>query len=168
MRLANAGKLIGGLGGEEARWKVTVTTLSAAVVNVPGDVAVSAGTVSYLGPFTSDYRAKIVDGWKGKLEELGVPFTEGCDIEQVLADPVKLRQWQLCALPTDSLSTQNGIMMDTTRRWPLLMDPQGQANTYIKRLGRDKEMCINGLDIVKLSEKNFLRGLENGVRFGKW
>ena len=96
-------------------------------------MAVSAGTVSYLGPFTSDYRSRVVEGWKGKLAELGVPNTDGCDIEQTLADPVKLRQWQLCALPTDSLSSQNGIMMDTTRRWPLLVDPQGQANTYIKR-----------------------------------
>jgi dynein heavy chain len=39
VRLANAGKLIGGLGGEEARWKVTVETLTAAVKNVPGDVS---------------------------------------------------------------------------------------------------------------------------------
>ena len=35
-------------------------------------------------------------------------------------------------------------------------------------MGKDKDMCVNGLDIVKLSEKNFLRGLENGVRFGRW
>ena len=167
-RLSNAGKLIGGLGGEEARWKETVATLNAALVNVPGDVAVSAGSVSYLGPFTAEFRGRIIGGWRATLAELGIPATEGCDITQTLVDPVKLRQWQLCALPTDPLSTQNGIMMDTSRRWPLILDPQGQANTYIKRMGRDKQMCLNGLDVVKLSEKNFLRSLENGVRFGKW
>jgi len=46
------------------------------------------------------------------------------------------------------------------RRWPLIIDPQGQANTYIKRMGKDKELAVNGLDVVKLSEKNFLRALE--------
>jgi dynein heavy chain, axonemal len=99
---------------------------------VPGDVAVSAGTVSYLAPFTSDYRNRITEAWRNRLKELKIKFTEGCDIEQTLADPIKLRKWQLCSLPTDSLSTQNGIIMDTARRWPLVLDPQGQANTYVK------------------------------------
>ena len=40
MRLANAEKLIGGLGGEESRWRLTVAGLNEALVNVPGDVAV--------------------------------------------------------------------------------------------------------------------------------
>jgi dynein heavy chain, axonemal len=130
-RLANATKLIGGLGGEEARWKDTVGHLNSALVCVPGDVAVSAGTVSYLAPFTSDYRNRITEAWRNRLKELKIKFTEGCDIEQTLADPIKLRKWQLCSLPTDSLSTQNGIIMDTARRWPLVLDPQGQANTYV-------------------------------------
>ena len=34
-------------------------------------------------------------------------------------------------------------------------------------MGRDTNFCANGLDIIKLSDKNFLRTLENGVRFGK-
>jgi len=79
-----------------------------------------------------------------------------------------VRSWQLVGLPSDSLSTQNAIMMDTARRWPLLIDPQGQANRYIKMMGKDKEFALNGLDLCKLSDKNFLRTLENGVRFGRW
>ena len=41
-RLSNAGKLLGGLGGEEARWKMTVEALGETLRNVPGDVMVSA------------------------------------------------------------------------------------------------------------------------------
>jgi dynein heavy chain len=48
------------------------------------------------------------------------------------------------------------------------MDPQGQANNFIKRMGRDPAFSQQGLDTTKLSDKNFLRCLENGVRFGKW
>jgi len=142
--------------------------LNAALINVPGDVAVSAGSVSYLGPFTADFRNRITGSWRESMKKLGMPHTDGCDIIQTLANPIKLNKWQLAALPTDGLSTQNGILMDVARRWSLIIDPQGQANTYIKRMGKDKEMAVNGLDIVKLTEKNFLRGLENGVRFGKW
>ena len=168
VRLSNAGKLIGGLGGEEARWKETVANLNVALRCVPGDVAVSAGSVSYLGPFTAEFRTSITDGWIKRLHELKIPNTDGCDIVQTLADPVKLRKWQLCGLPTDPLSTQNGIMIDSSRRWPLVIDPQGQCNSYVRRMGKNKDMSANGLDVVKLSEKNFLRSLENGVRFGKW
>jgi len=83
----------------------------------------------------------------------------------VLGDDVKIQQWVVCALPNDSLSIENGIIIDRSRRWPLMIDPQRQANKYIKNMGKDTE---TGIDICKLSEKNFLRTLELGIQFGKW
>jgi dynein heavy chain len=168
VQLSNADKLIGGLGGEEVRWTETVKHLNVAIKNVVGDILVSAGTVSYLGPFTSDFRTEIVQMWRDKMYEDGTPHTNGCDIVQTLAVPTQLRSWQLSGLPTDELSTQNGIVMDKARRWPLFIDPQSQANKYIKNLGKNKDLCMNGMDVIKLTEKNYLRGLINGVRFGKW
>lgn len=40
--------------------------------------------------------------------------------------------------------------------------PQGQANRWIKSLERD-----NALEVAKPSSKDFLRTLENGIRFGR-
>lgn len=45
---------------------------------------------------------------------------------------------------------------------------QGQANRYIKNMGKDPSFSLNGIDAIKLTDKNFLRTLENGIRFGKW
>lgn len=168
MQLTNADKLIGGLGGEEARWKETVSQLKLAYVNLLGDVIVSAGTISYLGPFTADFRHQLVASWQQALAEYAIPHSEGCNMESTLADAVKLRSWRLCYLPSDSHSTQNGIIMDNGRRWPLLIDPQGQANRYIRSMSKDPAFAENGMDVVKLSDKNFLRTLENGVQFGRW
>ena len=165
-RLSNADKLIGGLGGEQTRWAATVEHLSEALENCVGDVLVSAGTVSYLGPFTSEFRKDVVDGWQATLGELGIKASPGCDLVQTLVEPVKLRMWQMYGLPTDNLSTQNGIMLDRARRWSLFIDPQGQANRFLRTMAKDKEMCKNGFDVTKLSDKNFLRTLENAVRFG--
>ena len=168
VQLSNADKLIGGLGGEATRWAETVEVLKGLYTNILGDVIVSAGTISYLGPFTADFRHELVTGWQEHLAELGIPHTQGCNVEQTLLDPVKVRSWQLCSLPSDSLSTQNAIIMDNGRRWPLLIDPQGQANRYIRSMAKDPSFAPNGMDVVKLSDKNFLRTLENGVQFGRW
>ena len=62
-----------------------------------------------------------------------------------------------------SRDAATGSSDDRSSRWPLLIDPQGQANRFIRQLGKDKN-----LDVVKLTEKNFLRSLENGVQLGRW
>jgi dynein heavy chain len=168
VQLSNADKLIGGLGGEKVRWGETVSSLNIAATNVLGDIILSSGTISYLGAFTGDFRNKLVAQWALTLAEVGIPSSEGANIEMTLANPVLLRSWQLCLLPSDSLSSQNALIMDNGRRWPLLIDPQGQANRYIKSMSKDKTFAVNGMDTVKLSDKNFLRTLENGVQFGRW
>ena len=43
-----------------------------------------------------------------------------------------------------------------------MIDPQGQANKWVRNTEKE-----TGLDIIKLSQKDFLRTLENGVRFGR-
>lgn len=168
IQLSNADKLVGGLGGEEKRWSETVESLGEAYTNILGDVIISAATISYLGPFTADFRNNMVASWQSDLLSFGIPHTKGCNLESTLANPVKVRSWQLCSLPSDSLSTQNAIIMDNGRRWPLLIDPQGQGNLYIRSMAKDVSFATNGMDIVKLSDKNFLRTLENGVQFGRW
>lgn len=56
-----------------------------------GDVLVSAGMITYSGPFTPDFRQKLVKDWHTKLLELGVPHSQGCDVRLTLADPVQVR-----------------------------------------------------------------------------
>ena len=49
-----------------------------------------------------------------------------------------------------------------TTRWPLLIDPQGQANKWIRNMEKD-----NSLQVVKQSDPDFIRTLENCVQFGQ-
>ncbi|KAG5177491.1 dynein heavy chain and region D6 of dynein motor-domain-containing protein [Tribonema minus] len=167
-QLSNAGRLLGGLGGEGARWTETVAGLEGALERLAGDVLVAAGAVSYLGPFTSAFRARLTATWVEGLRARGVPHTKGTVMERTLSDPMRLSRWRAAGLPADALSTQNGIMMDTARRWPLMVDPQGQANRFVRAMGRDTSLCLNGMDVVKLTDKKFLQILESAVRFGRW
>lgn len=65
-------------------------------------------------------------------------------------------------LPADDFSTENGLFSTLGRRWPLMIDPQSQANRWIKNVHRD-----NKLQVIKLSQPDFLRTLENAIRFGQ-
>ena len=73
-------------------------------------------------------------GWVLKCDELGVPHNEHCHLTDTLSDPVKIRSWQIAGLPKDNLSVENGIIVQYSRRWPMFIDPQGQANHWVKNL----------------------------------
>ncbi|KAK7907430.1 hypothetical protein WMY93_016042 [Mugilogobius chulae] len=161
-RRVRADKLTGGLADEKVRWKETVQNLDYMVNNVTGDVLLSAGYVAYLGPFTGEYRAAMAEEWLHCFKQLNVPHTREPNLINTLGDPVKIRSWQIAGLPKDNLSAENGVIAQNSLRWALFIDPQGQANKWIKNMERE-----NGLEVVKLSDNDFLRSLENAIRFGK-
>lgn len=74
--------------------------------------------------------------WVGKLDMYKVPRTESPDLISTMSDPVKIRSWQIAGLPKDNLSVENGVIVQFSRRWSLFIDPQGQANKWIKNLVR--------------------------------
>jgi len=84
----------------------------------------------------------------------------------VLGKDMIIRSWAVAGLPSDNLSIENGIIMFGSRRWPLMIDPQTQANKFIKKMGQNTD-DVN-LDVFKLSEGNLIRSLELAIQFGKW
>jgi len=167
VKLERAEKLIGGLGGEKVRWSQSVVTLNKQLDNVTGDVVVSSGAIAYVGAFTSNYRNELYKEWREKMKNISLLHTDECDVVTTCGKQVKIRNWNICGLPTDTLSIENGIILDVAERWPLMIDPQNQASRFIKKLA--EQHAINGFDCVKLTDgKTFTRALENGIRFGKW
>uniref|UniRef100_A0A7S0EN91 Uncharacterized protein n=1 Tax=Hanusia phi TaxID=3032 RepID=A0A7S0EN91_9CRYP len=162
VKLGRAEKLIGGLGGEKLRWVATVEQLSKDFACIVGDVLVGAGTVAYLGAFTGDYRGSMVQEWNELLIQNSIQHTENCTIHTSLSDPVSIRAWQIAGLPSDPLSTENALIMQKARRWPLMIDPETQANSWVKNMEK-----VNNVEVVKLTSSNYLRSLENGIRFGR-
>ena len=79
----------------------------------------------------------------------------------ILGNPVSILEWQINGLPTDSVSTDNAIMVERSKRWPLLIDPQQQANRWIRNIESKK-----GLSIIKASDIKLARALESSMRLG--
>ncbi|KAL3266451.1 hypothetical protein HHI36_010623 [Cryptolaemus montrouzieri] len=161
-RMNRAVRLLTGLGDERLRWIGTIDNIEAGIINVTGDILVSAGAIAYLTPFTDKYRRGLLSEWLEIVQEKNIPHSENFDTVLTLGEPVTIRSWQLNGLPRDYLSTENAVLVSCSKRWPLFIDPQGQANKWIKNMEKN-----SGLSICKLSDKNLIRTLESAVRFGK-
>ncbi|XP_033102995.1 dynein heavy chain 12, axonemal-like isoform X1 [Anneissia japonica] len=160
-KLERAEKLIGGLGGEKDRWTVAAATLQHTYDNIMGDVLISSGVIAYLGAFTSAFRVQCTNDWTKICQDKKIPCSDQFSLSQTLGDPVKIRAWNINGLPTDSFSIDNGVIVDNARRWPLMIDPQGQANKWVKNSERD-----NKLSVIKLTDGDYMRTLENCIQFG--
>ena len=59
-----------------------------------------------------------------QVKALHIPASENFDFALFLADPKNVRDWNIQGLPSDSFSTENGVMVTRGTRWPLMIDPQ--------------------------------------------
>uniref|UniRef100_A0A669QMH2 Dynein axonemal heavy chain 1 n=1 Tax=Phasianus colchicus TaxID=9054 RepID=A0A669QMH2_PHACC len=150
-RLGRAATLINSLADEKVRWQDTVENLDYKINNIAGDVLLAAGFVAYLGPFTVSMQCSL--GSVGCSEPTLI---------STLGDPVEIRSWQIAGLPNDTLSVENGVITRFSQRWTHYIDPQRQANKWIKNLEK-----VNGLEVAKLNDRDFLCSLENAITYGK-
>uniref|UniRef100_A0A803SX01 Dynein axonemal heavy chain 6 n=1 Tax=Anolis carolinensis TaxID=28377 RepID=A0A803SX01_ANOCA len=160
-RLTRAGRLTAALGDEQVRWEESILNFEAEIPNVIGNVFIASACVAYYGAFTAHYRQLLIDCWIKQCKDLEIPISSEFSLINILGDPFEIRQWNTDGLPRDYVSTENGILVTRGRRWPLMIDPQDQANRWI----RNKE-TRNGLKIIKLTDTGFLRTLENSIRLG--
>ena len=84
------------------------------------------------GPFDQGVRTQLTTQWMSVLSAAGIttsppPFR----MASVIGDPLQLRTWQLAGLPSDGLCEDNALIVHTSQRWPLMIDPQKQAYKWV-------------------------------------
>ena len=132
--MQQATDLIGGLAGERKRWTEDSAKFDATKTALVGDVAVGCAFVSYCGPFNQEFRDYIVEKkLTADLRKKDVPCSPSLDVISLLVDVSETSDWALAGLPGDPLSIQNGIVVTRSSRYPLLIDPQGQAIKWIRQ-----------------------------------
>jgi dynein heavy chain, axonemal len=160
-KLIRATKLISGLGGQKTLWLSISEKMKVTYTNLTGDVLISSGMIAYLGAFNSVYRDELAIEWVRQCLEKKIPNSGSFSLMGVLGDPVQIRNWGVQGLPSDAFSVENAIITQQTRRWPLYIDPQGQANKWIRAMGKE-----NGIKILKFSEEKYLKFLEMAISQG--
>ena len=131
-KMEQATALIDGLAGERQRWTDDSQKFEDTKRRLVGDVALGCAFVSYCGPFNQDFRSYLInDKFTMDCISKAVPVTKGLDVIPFLADIGTIGDWNMTGLPTDPLSIQNGILVTNSSRYPLLIDPQAQAISWI-------------------------------------
>lgn len=160
-KLERAEKLLGGLSGEKQRWQETAFMLGASLYNVIGDVLLSSGVIAYFGAFTIEYRNKLIEEWHKSCVEIKIPCREKFDLIDILGKSVEIRSWIIFGLPADHFSVENAIIVKNTDRWPLMIDPQNQANKWVKNMEKE-----NNLMVIKLSDPNYVKIVDTAIQIG--
>ncbi|KAL0236470.1 hypothetical protein GEMRC1_003052 [Eukaryota sp. GEM-RC1] len=151
LKLERAASLVSGLSGEKDRWTVQLSELEGQLKTLSGDCVLASAFLAYAGVFTSELRMKLlVENWMPKIKEM-LPTREGFSVIDFLGKATDLRSWTIQGLPSDNFSYENGILVTQSSRWPLMIDPQGQAKKWIHEMEK----------IV-----DFLKVLESAVTYG--
>jgi len=160
-KLHRAEQLVGGLEGERVRWGESIEQYKKQLHNLTGDVLVAAAFLSYGGPFDSEYRARLSQSWCAQLKKFKISLSADFSCINFLAKPTDVQLWNIQGLPSDDFSIENGALVTRGRRWPLMIDPQGQANKWIKNYEKGK------LQVTDLRKDDLMRTLKNAIKFGQ-
>lgn len=134
-KLRAATNLIDSLELNRVRWAKDKDNYNSLKIKLIGDVGIACAFLAYCGPFNTQFRAKIVESQLKKIATgLKFPFNEDLDLISFLVSADKIGSWNLQGLPNDELSKQNGIIIEKSKRFPLIIDPQNQARTWLERM----------------------------------
>ncbi|XP_037045747.1 dynein heavy chain 2, axonemal [Bradysia coprophila] len=161
LKLERAHMLIDGLGGEKVRWSETVKRLDSEFTRLPGDCVAAQACICYFGPFISSYREELIKIWLKDIAARQIPSNEDFRLHEFMVEATDIREWNIQGLPSDDFSTENGIIITKADRWPLIIDPQGQAQKWIKCMEQK-----NKLEIIDLDQSDYVNVLEKALQTG--
>ncbi|KAG1825562.1 dynein heavy chain protein 1 [Suillus subaureus] len=145
-------KLLESLSSEKGRWESGSRTFDAEMSTIVGDVLLSAAFLAYGGFFDQHYREVMWQEWSSHLHEASINIYRPADDRL---------SWQSKSLPSDNLTTENAIMLKRFNRYPLIIDPTGQATTFLLNEYKDRKITV-----TSFLDEAFLKVLESALRFG--
>eukprot|EP00965_Chrysotila_dentata_P178624 5899268-Pleurochrysis_carterae.AAC.1 len=167
-KLGLAKRLMAALGSEGARWEREIVNLRARLQLLPGDVLLASAFVSYSGCFSKRFRAELLQETflpflEGGMEvsKGGVAISAGADPLHLLTTEAERAAWASECLPADRVSMENGAIATHCARWPLMIDPQLQGITWVK-----KHEEARGVKVIRLGQPELMPTLEAAIAAG--
>lgn len=160
-KVARAESLIFSLSKESERWSKSSESFQVILRNLVGDGLLMAAFLTYSGFFDFRTRVQLSKRWQGILDLLGIEYRGNLSMLDILSKHSHRIHWQSLGLPSDNLSLENGVILENFLRFPLIIDPSGQAI----------EFAMNKFKNEKIQKTSFLdnafrKTLAGAIRFG--
>ena len=119
----------------------------------------AAAMVCYLAPFTQKIRSNLYQKWISKVQTVGIRCTPNMNFNTAFADPLDIKSWLDNGLLNDSYSIENAIILDLSAFQPILIDPQAQANNWLRKQLPD-------VKILNIHTTRFMEELKLYIKLG--
>ncbi|RKO89574.1 dynein heavy chain and region D6 of dynein motor-domain-containing protein, partial [Blyttiomyces helicus] len=160
-RVERSVRLLENLSSERTRWESSSASFEFQMETIVGDVLISAAFLAYGGYFDQQYRQMLLETWTSHLRKANVKFKQELSLPEYLSTADERLAWNSNALPSDDLCTENAIMIKRFNRYPLIIDPSGQATAFLLNEHRDRKITV-----TSFLDDSFLKVLESALRFG--
>ena len=159
-KVTRSTNLLRSLSAESERWQNTSSTFQDQVATLAGDTLRSAAFVAYSGWFSFQDRKFLHQRWLEILQDFGIAQRDEISFVEYLSSPKERLEWKSNALPDDVLCQENAVIMTRFNRFPLVIDPSGQATEFL--LSQFKSKRMNKTSFV---DPSFLKTLESVRNF---
>ncbi|KAK4049755.1 dynein heavy chain [Microbotryomycetes sp. JL221] len=153
--------LLDSLSSERERWETGSQTFEHEMRTVPGDCLLSAAFVAYGGYFDQNYRESMWQSWSHHLADANIKFKPELALVEFLSSAEERLQWNSHALPADNLCLENAIVLKRFDRYPLVIDPSGQATKFLVNEYKDRKISV-----TSFLDEAYIKNLESALRFG--
>jgi dynein heavy chain 1 len=121
----------------------------------------SSGFLAYAGYFDQHYRQNLFSAWSDHLTKANLSFRSDLALSEYLSHPDERLRWKQNSLPDDDLCTENATMLKRFNRYPLIIDPSGQATEFLMKEYGDRKLTK-----TSFLDDSFRKNLESALRFG--
>lgn len=153
--------LLDSLSSENQRWEASSQAFETQMGTIVGDVLLSAAFLAYGGYFDQQYREILLHKWTDHLYKANIQYKSDVSLTEYLSTADDRLSWQANALPADDLCIENAIMLKRFNRYPLIIDPSGQATTFLTNEYKERKITV-----TSFLDDAFLKNLESALRFG--
>lgn len=154
-------KLLVNLSSEKYRWEESSQSFKGQLTTMTGDTLLSAAFLAYVGFSDQFYRVLLIDHFKAYFKEQGLLYKDDLSLVEYLSVPSERMNWQANRLPDDQLCNENAIILKRYNRYPLVIDPSGQAIEFLLSFYKDAKIVR-----TSFTDEAFLKHLETCLRFG--
>lgn len=130
-KVSRSKRLLFNLESEKHRWEDSSKSFKEQLATMLGDVFLSSAFLSYIGFFDHYYRRLLISAWKQALEASDIKYRQDLSLIEYLSSAGERLIWKSHKLPSDDLCTENAIILERFNRYPLVIDPSGQALEFI-------------------------------------